>query len=95
MPRGGRREGAGRKPWGGKFGEETKAVRVPASVVDKLPELIEAATSKSGNSCDDLKNKLQNLLDKWDAKTYCDDYSKNPRRKLAREFWSELKSLLE
>lgn len=95
MPRGGRRAGAGRKPWGGKFGEETKTVRIPISVVDRLPELIEILDSKQVNNFSELRDKLQDLVTKWDGKTYCDDYSKNPRKRLARELWSEVKSLLD
>ncbi len=94
MPRGGYRPGAGRKPWGGKFGEETKTVRVPASVADRLPELIKALDSKPANDTQ-LKDRLQGLLKKWDAKTYCINYSKNPRKQLARELWAELKALLD
>lgn len=42
MPgRGGRREGAGRPRGSGKYGEPTKAVRVPLSMVDELPRIIE------------------------------------------------------
>ena len=95
MPRGGRREGAGRTPWGGKFGEDTKTVRVPISIVDRLPEIIDALDLEPTNDCSVLRDKLQDLLTKWDEKTYCDDYSKNPRKKLARELWSELKSYLD
>lgn len=40
-------------------------------------------------------DKLNELIAKWDAKTYGDDYSKNPRKKLARELWSELNSLFD
>lgn len=95
MARGGRRTGAGRKPWGGKFGEQTKTVRVPISVVDKLPELIEALDLKQVNNSGELIDKLQGFLAKWDAKTYGDDYSKNPEKRLAREMWLELQSFLD
>lgn len=95
MPRGGKRPGAGRKSWGGKFGEETKTVRVPISVADRLPELIQVLDSKQINNSSELRDKLQCLLTKWDTKTYCDEYSKNPRKRLARELWLELKSFLD
>ncbi|XGV86001.1 MAG: LexA family protein [Limnothrix sp. BL-A-16] len=38
--RGGRRPGAGRPKGTGKYGEPTKAVRLPISFVDRLPELL-------------------------------------------------------
>lgn len=95
MPRGGKRPGAGRKPWGGKFGEETKTVRLPISVAEKLPELIKIFNDKQINNSSELRDELQDLLTKWDAKTYCNDYSQNPRKKLARKLWLELKSLLD
>jgi DNA polymerase V len=38
--RGGRRPGAGRPKGTGKYGEPTKAVRLPVSLVDRLPELL-------------------------------------------------------
>ncbi len=43
----------------------------------------------------ELNAKLLDILTEWDVKTFCDDYSKNPRKKLAREFWLELKSLFD
>lgn len=36
MPRGGKRSGAGRPKGQGKFGEKTKAIRVPLSLVDEV-----------------------------------------------------------
>jgi len=52
MPRGGKREGAGRPQGTGKYGEATKAVRLPVSVADKIlaslatqPEDIEIGTT--------------------------------------------------
>lgn len=36
MPRGGKREGAGRPQGTGKYGEETKAVRLPVRIVDEI-----------------------------------------------------------
>lgn len=95
MPRGGYRHGAGRKPWGGKFGEETKAIRVPVVIADKIPEIIELINSQQFSSQNELLASLQDLLARWDAKTCCEDYSKNPRKRLARELWSELKSILD
>jgi len=38
--RGGRRVGAGRPKGTGKYGEPTKAVRLPMSLIDRLPELL-------------------------------------------------------
>ncbi len=38
--RGGRREGAGRPHGSGKYGEPTKAIRVPGSLVDELQEFL-------------------------------------------------------
>ncbi len=40
MARGGKRPGAGRPKGSGKYGEETKAVRLPLSQVENLPELL-------------------------------------------------------
>lgn len=95
MPRGGRREGAGRKPWGGKFGEATQSVRVPTSLVDKIPEILALYEKQDKGSQDEALDSIKNLLEKWDKKTACEDYSKNPRKRLARELWLELKSLIE
>ena len=41
MPRGGRRQGAGRPKGTGKFGEATKAVRLPISKIDSIMKFIE------------------------------------------------------
>ncbi len=41
MPRGGRRQGAGRPKGTGKFGEATKAVRVPISMIEKIMGFID------------------------------------------------------
>lgn len=41
MPRGGSRSGAGRRQGSGKFGEPTKAIRVPISEVDAIYQLIQ------------------------------------------------------
>lgn len=41
MPRGGRRKGAGRPKGTGKFGEPTKAVRLPISMIDQIMSFIE------------------------------------------------------
>ncbi len=41
MPRGGRREGAGRPKGTGKFGEPTKAVRLPISMIEQVMEFID------------------------------------------------------
>lgn len=41
MPRGGKRKGAGRPKGTGKFGEPTKAVRLPVSKIDEIMEFIE------------------------------------------------------
>ena len=40
MPRGGKREGAGRPVGSGKFGEPTKSIRVPLSDLEKALECI-------------------------------------------------------
>jgi DNA polymerase V len=40
MARGGKRLGAGRPKGSGKYGEETKAVRLPVSQLENLPELL-------------------------------------------------------
>ncbi len=40
MPRGGKRKGAGRPKGTGKFGEPTKAVRLPISMIDDVLEFI-------------------------------------------------------
>jgi DNA polymerase V len=52
MPRGGKREGAGRPQGTGKYGEATKAVRLPISIADEIlaalakqPEEIEPGTT--------------------------------------------------
>lgn len=36
MPRGGKRKGAGRKKNSGRYGEPTKPVRIPVSLIDKV-----------------------------------------------------------
>lgn len=41
MPRGGRRKGAGRPKGTGKYGEETKALRVPVSLAEKVAKFID------------------------------------------------------
>lgn len=41
MPRGGQRQGAGRRTGSGKFGEPTKAVRIPLSEVDNVLRLVQ------------------------------------------------------
>ena len=40
MPRGGARKGAGRPKGQGKYGEQTKAVRIPVSKVKYISEVI-------------------------------------------------------
>lgn len=96
MPRGGPREGAGRKPWGGKFGEATQSVRVPVSLVDKIPEILVLYEKQdNSNQNNEALEKIKNLLEKWDKKTVCEDYSKNPRKRLARELWLELKAVFD
>lgn len=42
MTRGGKRQGAGRKPGGGKFGEKTVPVRLPESMLDDVRAYVEA-----------------------------------------------------
>ncbi len=42
MTRGGKRQGAGRKPGGGKFGEKTVPVRLPLSMLDEVQAYVEA-----------------------------------------------------
>jgi DNA polymerase V len=46
MPRGGNRTGAGRPKGQGKYGEPTKAVRVPVSMVDKVIDFARAGGSE-------------------------------------------------
>ena len=41
MARGGRRKGAGRPKGTGKFGEPTKAIRLPVSMIDKILQFID------------------------------------------------------
>jgi DNA polymerase V len=41
MPRGGQREGAGRPAGSGKFGEPTKAIRVPVKDAEQIVDLIQ------------------------------------------------------
>lgn len=41
MPRGGQRSGSGRPSGSGKFGEATKAIRIPLSEVDNVLNLVE------------------------------------------------------
>lgn len=41
MPRGGKREGAGRKQGSGRFGEPTKAIRIPESEVAHVLKLVQ------------------------------------------------------
>lgn len=41
MPRGGNREGAGRPKGSGKFGEETRPIRIPVSEVDSVLRYVE------------------------------------------------------
>lgn len=45
MGRGGKRPGAGRPPNTGKYGEPTKAVRLPVSLADQLIELLDTGVS--------------------------------------------------
>jgi DNA polymerase V len=42
MARGGKRPGAGRPKGSGKYGEETKAVRLPVSIADRILESLQA-----------------------------------------------------
>ncbi|MGB7056356.1 MAG: translesion error-prone DNA polymerase V autoproteolytic subunit [Geitlerinemataceae cyanobacterium] len=42
MGRGGKRAGAGRPPGTGKYGEPTKAVRLPMSLADRVTEILES-----------------------------------------------------
>jgi DNA polymerase V len=41
MVRGGKRQGAGRKPGTGKFGEKTRPLRVPESLIDAVQAFVE------------------------------------------------------
>ncbi len=41
MPRGGKRKGAGRPKGTGKFGEPTKAVRLPVSMIERIMKFID------------------------------------------------------
>lgn len=41
MPSGGKRQGAGRKSGSGKFGEPTKAIRIPSSEVENVMRLVQ------------------------------------------------------
>ncbi len=56
MPRGGKRKGAGRKVGSGKYGEPTKPVRVPVSLIDKVKVFI--------NKWRDYENKNEEILKK-------------------------------
>lgn len=46
MPRGGKREGAGRPVGTGKYGEQTKAVRLPVRIADEILESLNQATKE-------------------------------------------------
>ncbi|CAN1211969.1 translesion error-prone DNA polymerase V autoproteolytic subunit [Tumidithrix helvetica PCC 7403] len=45
MGRGGKREGSGRPKGSGKYGEQTKAVRLPVSKLELLPELLKMVSA--------------------------------------------------
>lgn len=47
MPRGGKRKGAGRPKNSGKFGEPTKAVRLPVSKIDRIMQMLEQEVLES------------------------------------------------
>jgi DNA polymerase V len=47
MPRGGKREGAGRPQGSGKYGEETKAVRLPVRIADEILAVLARSTQKT------------------------------------------------
>ncbi len=49
MPRGGKRNGAGRPKGTGKFGEPTKAVRLPVSQIEPVMEFVEQKCNKKIN----------------------------------------------
>jgi hypothetical protein len=90
MPWGGRRKGAGRKSGSGKYGEPTAPVRVPQKLADRLEEVLTAYESHQK-----LLELLRELLEKWDKKTAYPESAKNSQKRLARELWHEVKSLLE
>jgi DNA polymerase V len=46
MPRGGKREGAGRPAGTGKYGEKTKAVRLPISIADEILTSLQQSPEK-------------------------------------------------
>ena len=46
LARGGKREGAGRPHGTGKYGEPTKAIRIPQSLMDELQELLQQYSQK-------------------------------------------------
>ena len=79
MSRGGFREGAGRPTGTGKYGTQTKTIRVPAHLADKLPELLRS---------------LEEFIQEWEERTASDDYDRNPRKKMARQMLEDFKSLL-
>lgn len=47
MPRGGKREGAGRPAGSGKYGEPTWAVRIPKRMIPYMPEIIREWIAKN------------------------------------------------
>ena len=79
-----------RKPGTGKLGEPTAPVRVPRRLADKIHEVV-----ASYDNYQELIGKLKELVDRWDEKTTCTESAKNTKRKMARELWSELKTVIE
>jgi len=79
MPRGGYRAGAGRPVGTGKYGTQTKTIRVPIHLADKVPELLRS---------------LEELIDEWEQRTAAEDYDRNPRKKLARQMLEDFKAIL-
>lgn len=90
MPKGGRREGAGRKIGTGKLGEPTMPVRMPKRLALQIPEIIAVYDCQ-----EKLKEQLQEVVNEWDKKTAYPESSKSSSKKLARQLWLELKAMLE
>ena len=55
MPRGGKRNGAGRPKGTGKFGEQTKAVRLPISEIDHVMQILEQKYSEQ--ACEETEKR--------------------------------------
>jgi DNA polymerase V len=61
MGRGGKREGSGRPKGSGKYGEQTKAVRLPISKLELLPELLKQSSAPTEpDEATVMQNDIQN-----------------------------------